>query len=211
MEAGRRTLPGVPKYLYGMSVPSRASAGRLPRASSAHRVVCPPPASCLWQTLSVGTAGGPRGWRWWLAAGVWGEVAWLGGPPRPFCPSVGAGRRYQARIAWSVGDGRALRAQKGCRQPSISSRCQRPTAPICCHLGWEGFVFFFPVCLCPFLLLSFPSSWESAGGFSLHLIFHQKCRLGLSPWDSTGDEGGMGRQPRLPQVPGLSRKRIPPS
>lgn len=143
MEAGRRTLPGVPKYLYGMSVPSRASAGRLPRASSAHRAVCPPPASCLWQTLSVGTAGGPRGWRWWLAAGVWGEVAWLGGPPRPFCPSVGAGRRYQARIAWSVGDGRALRAQKGCRQPSISSRCQRPTAPICCHLGWEGFVFFF--------------------------------------------------------------------
>lgn len=32
--------------------------------------------------------------------------------------------------------------QKGCRQPSINSRCQRPTASICRHLVWEGFGFF---------------------------------------------------------------------
>lgn len=149
MEARCRTPPGVPKYLYVMSVPSRASTGRLPRASSAHCVVCPPPASCLWQTLSVGAAGGPRGWRWWLAAGIWGEVAWLGGPPHPYRPSVGAGRRYQARLAWSVGDGRVLRAQKGCRQPSISSRCHRdPKLPSVVVLVGKG--LFFPVCLLSF-------------------------------------------------------------
>lgn len=77
------------------------------------RSVRPPPASCLWQTLSVGTARGPRGWRWWLAAGVWGEVAWLGGPPRPFCPPVGAGGRDQAR---SAGDGRVFGAQPASHQ-----------------------------------------------------------------------------------------------
>lgn len=63
----------------------------LPTVDGAHRAVHPPPASCLWQTLSVGRARGPRGWRWWQAAGVWGEVAWLGGPPHPFCPGLVCG------------------------------------------------------------------------------------------------------------------------
>lgn len=209
MEAGRRTLPGVPKYLYGMSVPSRASTRRLPRASSAHCVVGPPPASCLWQTLSVGAAGGPRGWRWWLAAGVWGEVAWLGGPPRPSRPSVGAGRRYQARPGPWVMAGSSGRRRAAGSRPSAAGATETQSS----HLlsSWLGRVYFFLFVFCHFLLLSFPSSWESAGGFLLCLILHQKCRLGLSPWDSTSDEEGVGRQPQLPQVPGLSRKRIPPS
>lgn len=203
MEAGRRTLPGVPKYLCGMSVPSRASTGQLPRASSTRRVVRPPLASCLWQTLSVGAARGPGGWRWWLAAGVWGEVAWMGGPPRPFRPSVGAG------LAWSVVDGRVFRAQKGCRQPSMNSRCHRdPKLPSVVILVGKGFLF--PVCVLSFSPPVFSIALGVGRGL-LTLIFHQKCRLGLSPWDSSSDEGGVGRQPQLSQVPGLSRKRIPPS
>lgn len=52
---------------------------------------------------------------------------------------------YQARLAWSVGDGRVLRAQKGCRQPSISSRCHRdPQLPSVVILVGKG--FFIPVC-----------------------------------------------------------------
>lgn len=141
MEAGRRTLPGVPKYLYGMFVPSRASAGRLPRASSAHRarsVHLQPPVfgkHCRWGRPEVPEAGA-GGWqqgsgeRWpgWVAHPVHSaHLLVLGAGTRPGLPGL-----------WVM----ALRAQKGCRQPSISSRCQRPTAPICCHLGWEGFVFF---------------------------------------------------------------------
>lgn len=160
MEAGRRTLPGVPKYLYGMSVPSRASrAGRLPCASSAHRAVCPPPASCLWQTLSVGWPEVPPE----AGAGGWqqgsGErwPAWVAHPVRPFRPSVGAGCRYQARLACSVGDGGqgpqgAEGLQAAVHQQQVP---QRPTAPICCHLGWEGFfVFVFVFSCLSFVLFS---------------------------------------------------------
>lgn len=149
MEAGRRTLPGVPKYLYGMSVPSRASAGWLPRASSTHCVGCP--TSSLLSLANTVGGGGRRSRRLALVAGSrgLGRGGLAGGPPRPSCPSVGAGRRYQGRLAWSVGDGRVLRVQKGRRQPSISSRCHRdPKLPSIVILVGKG--LFFPVCLLSF-------------------------------------------------------------
>lgn len=112
VEAGRGTLPGVPKYLCGRACPQqgqrRAAPARLLRPPRAQSSPAPPPVSCLWQTQSVGmgtAGGGPRSSRWWLAAGVWGEAAWLGGPRRPFRPSVGAGCGCQAGLAWAVGDG----------------------------------------------------------------------------------------------------------
>lgn len=135
-----------------------------------------PPAPCLWQTPSVGTtSGGPRGWRWWLAAGVWGEVAWLGGPPRTGCPSVDAGRGCQARLVWSGGDGRVLRRRRaaGGRPPAAGATETRSS-----HLlsSWLGrFFLFFPVCLLSFsppVCLSFPSRWEAAGSVLLLLSFH---------------------------------------
>lgn len=124
-------------------------------------------------------------------------ICWCWAGTRPGLPGL-----------WVMAGSSGRRRAAGSR-PSAAGATETHSS----HLlsSWLGRVFLFLFVLCPFLLLSFPSSWESAGGFSLHLIFHQKCRLGLSPWDSTGDGGGVGRQPRLPQVPGLSRKRIPPS
>lgn len=161
----------------GTSVPSRASAGQLCVLSRT-----PLPALghiCLLcqHGLQPPVFGKHRRWgrpaevsrgrRWWLAAEVWGKVARLGGPLCPLCPSLGAGCGCQAGLAWSGRDGRVLGAQKGCRQLSINSRRHR--APTFCHLGWEGFSlsFFFPVCFCPFFLLSVFSIAGSRQGASL--------------------------------------------
>lgn len=141
MEAGRRTLPGVPKYLYGMSVPSWASAGQLPCASSAHCAVCPPPASCLWQTLSVGTAGGPRGWRWWLAAGVWGRGGLAGWPTLSVPPICWcwAGTRPGLPGLWVMAGSSGHRRAAGSR-PSAAGATETHSS----HLlsSWLGRVFF---------------------------------------------------------------------
>lgn len=177
--------PGGPKVPVARLSPAGPVLGGSvcsPGLCCPHRGSCPtplpalPPAPCLWQTPSVGTtSGGPRGWRWWLAAGVWGEVAWLGGPPRTRCPSVDAGRGCQARLVWSGGDGRVLRRRRaaGGRPPAAGATETRSS-----HLlsSWLGrFFLFFPVCLLSFsppVCLSFPSRWEAAGSVLLLLSFH---------------------------------------
>lgn len=227
MEAGRRTLPGGPKVPVWHVRPQQgqrwAAPTRLfrpPNVRSIHLLTSTASSlpSLANTVVGVGTAGGgPR--RWWLAAGVWGRVALLGSLPRLFRPSVGAGCGCPAGLAWSVGDGRVLRAQKGCRQPSISSRCQRPAASTCCCLGWEGFFFFFSclsfVLFSHFASVSFLLRWESAGCFLLLLIFHQKMQArAVTPGDSASDEGGMGGDlgyPRYQDCPARGSLRPNPT
>lgn len=61
---------------------------------------------------------------------------------------LGKGTRPGLPALW-VMTGGVLRAQKGCRQPSISSRCHRdPQLPSVAILVGKG--FFFPVCLLSF-------------------------------------------------------------
>lgn len=61
---------------------------------------------------------------------------------------LGKGTRPGLPALW-VMTGGVLRAQKGCRQPSISSRCHRdPQLPSVVILVGKG--FFFPVCLLSF-------------------------------------------------------------
>lgn len=160
MEAGRRTLPGGPKvpvwHVHPQQGQRWAAPTRLFRPPYVRSILASTASSLpsLANTVvGVGTAGGgPR--RWWLAAGVWGRVAWLGSLPRLIRPSVGAGCGCPAGLAWSVGDGRVLRAQKGCRQPSISSRCHRdPQLPPAVVLVGKVFFFFFLFVFCPFLPL----------------------------------------------------------
>lgn len=196
MEAGRGTLPGIPKYLCGMSVPSRASAGRLPRASSAHRGRCPPCRPSTSSLLSLAnTVGGEsqRSPRLALVAGSrgLGRGGLAGWPTPSILPRPGL---------WVMAGSSGRRRAAG-SQSAISSRCHRdPELPCVFILVGKGFVS------CLSFVLSPPVIAIELGvgrGLLTRLIFHQKCRLGLSPWDSTGDEGGVGRQPPLPQVPGL--------
>lgn len=85
-----------------------------------------------------------------------------------------------------------MAGSSGRSQPAISSRCHRdPELPCVVILVGKGFFS------CLSFVLSPPVIAIELGvgrGLLARLIFHQKCRLGPSPWDSTGDEGGMGRQ-----------------
>lgn len=209
----RRTLPGVPKYLWP-PVPSGASAGQ-PRALSRPplpaRVLppprpAPPPVSCLWQTPSAGrSAEVPR---LALAAGVWGE--WPGGgPPRPLRPSVGDGRGCQAGLAWSgVMAGSSGRRRAVSSRPSAAGATDPQLHLLSPRLG-RIFRSFSCLSFVPSPPASFPSRWESAGSVSL-VQFPLKMQAGAITSGLPG-HGGVGRRPRLSQVPGLSRKRIPPS
>lgn len=143
MEAGCRTLPGVPKYLYGMSVPSRASAGRLPRASSAHHarsVHLQPPVfgkHCRWGRPEVPEAGA-GGWqqgsgeRWpgWVAHPVHSaHLLVLGAGTRPGLPGL-----------WVMAGPSGRRRAAGSRPSAAGAR--DPQLPSVVILVGKGLFFF---------------------------------------------------------------------